>query len=160
MRSPRFLLLALALLPCAAQANVLYKSVDANGVVMFSDMPPPAGARIIEQREISRPAEPSATNGAVHALPYAGSPEPVLREPMLNSDAILASANAKLDEAERALAEARRVRGPINGAVRLASANASSVDDARIEEHKKNVRMARQRLMEVLRDRQQMLARH
>ena len=163
MKSIRVMLLAGAFataLPFMAQANVLYKSVDANGVVMFSDMPPPSGARIIEQREFNKPGDYSASNGhaASHGAPSYSQPEPVHGEPMLNSDAILARANAQLDEAERGLAEARRVRGPINGAVRLASTNGPTVDDHLIEEHKRNVKMARQRLLEILRDRRVALA--
>lgn len=157
MRSLRLALAFLAAVPfAAANATVLYKSVDENGVVMFSDMPPPAGARILEERHII-----SSSGTPSFASPEPASIEPLLNEPMLNSDAILARATASVDEAERALAEARRARGPILGPVRpiAQSAREPSIDDHRIEEQKRAVKVARQRLMEVLRDRRIALAR-
>lgn len=150
--------LALALLaaawPMAPAATVLYKSVDGNGVVMFSDTPPPEGARILEERHIV------SRSGDFPPPPPAAAADPALNEALLDSDAILASANAKLDEAERALAEARRAAGPILGPLRLAASRLTSEDEERIEKHKREVRMARQRLLEILRERRLALVRN
>lgn len=156
MGSSRIAVLAFALLPALAPAGVLYKSVDPTGVITFSDMPPPAGARILEQREI--PAAPGNYSYAP-TEPSVSAPEPLPPEQWLDSDAVLAQANAQVDQAERALAMARRAAGPTLGAVRLGGGRLSREDEDRIEREKRNVRLARQRLLELLRDRRLALAR-
>ena len=44
--------LVLAALAAPAGANTLYKSIDANGTVTFSDLPPPPGSQLLEQRSL------------------------------------------------------------------------------------------------------------
>ena len=58
--------LGLGLLVCVASAGAqVYKWTDANGVVSFSDQPPPASARKVERKSLGSP-------GAARAeLPYA-----------------------------------------------------------------------------------------
>ena len=143
------LALGLALLPAAAGANVLYKSVDANGVVMFSDTPPPDGSRILEERPLpSSNAVPSA------AVEY-GAPVPgvIPAEQMLDFDAAIASANAKVDEAERALAQARRDLSLTDVGLRLRPTRLANEDDRRLDSYRNSVKVARRHLIELLRER-------
>lgn len=143
------LALGLALLSSAAGANVLYKSVDANGVVMFSDMPPPEGSRLLEERPL--PSPHSVPASVQYGMPMPGA---VPAEQMLDFDAAIASANAKVDEAERALAQARRELSPATeGGVRLRPTRLASGDDQRLESYRNNVKVARRHLMELLRER-------
>lgn len=144
------LALGLALLSPAAGANVLYKSVDANGIVAFSDVPPPQGSRLLEERPL--PGAGSAPGpSAQYGMPMPGA---VPAEQMLDFDAAIASANAKVDEAERALAQARRELSPATeGGVRLRPTRLASEDDQRLESYRNNVKVARRHLMELLRER-------
>lgn len=150
MRTAMPVVLFLAAWPGLVAGTTLYKSVDGNGVVMFSDVPPPASSRILEERQVT------PSSGATVVISN-GSPsyaaESALPEPRLDSDAILAAANARLDEAERSLATARRSAGPTVGAVRLAASRLSRDDEQRIENEKRNVKMARARLLELMRER-------
>jgi hypothetical protein len=101
-------LLALALLAATAlpaAANMLYKSVDANGTVMFSDTPPPEGTRILEERAMSAPATSYSWSAPGNNAPATNSLEEAFT--LIDSDAALAQANARVDMAERALAQAR-----------------------------------------------------
>lgn len=144
------LALGLALHPPAAAASVLYKSVDANGVVMFSDTPPPDGSRILEERPL-----PSIGSAPAPSTQY-GMPMPgvIPAEQMLDFDAAIASANAKVDEAESALARARRELSLTTGVgVRLRPTRPASEDDQRLESYRNHVKIARHRLMELLRER-------
>jgi hypothetical protein len=147
-------LIALALLAASlpATANVLYKSVDANGTVMFSDTPPPEGARILEERAIGAPA-PSYSS-----LPGAGAPVNGLEEAygLIDSDAALAQANARVDMAERALAEARGGAMPRTEGLRLPQATQVSgiANSSQVEFCKRDVKLARQALLDLLRSRQ------
>lgn len=144
------LTLGLALLPAAAAANVLYKSVDANGVVMFSDTPPPGGSRLLEERPL-----PTMNSAPPVSLQYAmPMPGAVPAEQMLDFDSAIASANAKVDEAESALARARRELSlTADSAVRLRPTRLASEDDQRLESYRNNVKIARRHLMELLRER-------
>jgi len=138
-------LLALLLVP-AAQASTLYKSVGPNGTIMFSDMPPGPDARIVEQREI----RPSTGTWSASGPPNGFD----LAEQLIDSDAALARANAQLDQAERALAEARRVTfTPREGLKMISTARPTLADEERIENCKRGVKIARQQLMELLRER-------
>ena len=149
-RAHLVLALGLALLPAAAGANVLYKSVDANGVVMFSDTPPPDGSRILEQRPL-----PSSNAAPSPAVEY-GAPVPgvIPAEQMLDFDAAIASANAKVDEAERALAQARRDLSLTDVGLRLRPTRLANEDDRRLDSYRNNVKIARRHLIELLRERQ------
>lgn len=150
IRSHLALALGLALHPAAAAASVLYKSVDANGVIMFSDIPPPEGSRILEERPL--PSLNSAQATAVeHGMPLAGA---IPAEQMLDFDAAIAGANAKVDQAERALAQARReLSAATDGGLRLRATRLASEDDQRLESYRNNVKIARRHLMELLRER-------
>lgn len=148
---PQFVLvLGLVLLPAAADANVLYKSVDANGVVMFSDTPPPDGSRILEERPL-----PSSNAVPSVSVEY-GAPAPgmIPAEQMLDFDAAIASANAKVDEAERALAQARRDLSLTDVGLRLRPTRLANEDDRRLDSYRNNVKIARRHLIELLRERQ------
>jgi hypothetical protein len=144
------LALGLFLLPAAAAANVLYKSVDGSGVVMFSDIPPPDGSRILEERPL-----PSFNSAPAASLEY-GTPEPgvIPAEQMLEFDAAIASANAKVDEAERALARARRDLSLTDVGLRLRPTRLANEDERRLDSHRNNVKIARRHLVELLRERQ------
>lgn len=124
-----------------ASAAVLYKSVGADGVLHFSDLPPEKG-RLVERMHIPDAAGGSSTVGTA-AGP---SREVQIRE----VDAAVAQANAQLDMAERSLAEARRKVLADSDPMRLATARADRADIERIEFHKKSVLAARQALLEVL----------
>lgn len=135
---------AAAALASPLQAGMLYKSVGPNGTIMFSDVPPPGDARILEQRSVSSGAEGSVAPAGVGLD---------LATQLIDSDAALARANSQVDMAEHALALARRnVWAPGDG-LKLASRRASRSDEERIEFYKRNVLAARQSLMEHLRDR-------
>jgi uncharacterized protein DUF4124 len=147
MRS-RILIAALLGTACAlpAAADVLYKSVDANGTVMFSDTPPPDGARILEQRALpsTSPAPSTAPMGTGLEQAYG----------LLDADAALARANTRVDLAEHALALARNDSAARTGASRLASVRPSRADEGRIEFYKRDLKIARNELIELLRSRQ------
>ena len=136
-----------ALAPAFAHPGTLYKSVDANGVVIFSDTPP-AGARIIEEKVLA-----SSSTGA----PQVASAGPVTAfvnaEQMLLIDPEIAHANGNVDLAERELAAARRALCPLFEGARLKPTRLSLDDDARLEPYRRNLKIARQQLAEVLRDR-------
>ena len=139
-----------ALIPAIAHPGTLYKSVDANGVVIFSDTPP-AGARIISERTTT--AVSSLTGEPQVASPSSSGGPVVSAEQMLLLDPEVAHANANLDQAERELAAARRDLCPLYEGVRLRPTRLSLDDDARLEPYRKNLKIARQQLAEVLRDR-------
>jgi hypothetical protein len=154
MALARFLVLAILLgfLPGAAATGVLYKSVDANGVIMFSDVPPPEGARILEERPLPSSHSPSPGLPVELAAPVPGV---MPAEQMLDFDAAIASANAKVDEAERALAQARRELSPASDrGMRLRPTRLASEDDQRLEPYRNAVKIARRHLVELLRERQ------
>jgi uncharacterized protein DUF4124 len=140
-------LAALASLP--AGAGVLYKSVDAKGTVMFSDMPPPPEARVLETRVIGGNGGASP-QGTAAAMAQAAQ--------LIDSDEALARANAKVDMAEHALAEARKeLLSPREG-LRLTATRMTPADDARVQFFKRDVLAARQALMDLLRERRLALA--
>ena len=127
-----------------AQSAMLYKSIGANGTVMFSSVPPADDSQILEQRPLSSRADRSgvpAASGIDLAAQFDGS------------DAALARANSLFDLAEHSLALARRNAWAPGEGMKLASHRASRTDDGRIEFYKRNVLAARHALMEILRDR-------
>lgn len=141
---------AVVLLPALAlpvHAGMLYKAVDANGTILFSDVPPPDGARLVEQRVIASgppdspvlPLEPATLGEAFELVDY---------------DAEFARANARVDQAEHALALARRpVWSPRDG-LDLTPTRMSRTDGERVEFFKRDLEAARQGLIELLRSRQ------
>jgi|SRR5688572_17135756 hypothetical protein len=146
--------LALALLATTlggpAGASVLYKSVDANGNVTFSDMPPPEGSRLVEQRAIGTVPAPTESTPNTPNAPAAGLEEAFQ---MLDYDKALAHANQRVDLAERALAQARagHATTPRPG---MNHASISIADHERVDFYMRDLRAARQALMDLLRSRQ------
>jgi len=132
-------------------ASVLYKSVDANGTVTFSDVPPPDGTRILEQRALGT----SASGAATYFAPAPRATPTGLEEAfqMLDYDKALAEANARVDMAERGLAMARAAHATTSrpGLVR---ATLTLADHERVAFFKRDLKIARQQLMDVLRSRQ------
>jgi hypothetical protein len=136
-----------ALAPTIAQPGVLYKSVDANGTITFSDTPP-SGARILEERQMgSSPGMPQVMSSSPIGNAFLNA------EQMLGLDPEVAHANANVDLAERELAAARRELAPLFEGARLRPTRLSLDDDARLEPYRKNLKIARQQLAEILRDR-------
>ncbi len=126
----------------AAQANVLYKSVGADGVTMFSDKPPEGAARV-ETLSITSSGRPAAVPTAV--------PTPAATlDQLVSSDDAVARANARLDLAESALAQARRgIWSPRDG-LQLASHSPGNSGARDVESFKRDVLLARQTLLETL----------
>ncbi len=150
MRSHLVLAVACAAIVLPTHAGMLYRSVDANGTVMFSDTPPSAeGARIVDQRVMdSSYGSPSAN--------APGSAGTGLEQTygLIDSDAALAKANARVDLAEHALALARNGAAPRTEGLRLASTRTTLADDERVEFYKHDLKLARRELIELLRSRQ------
>jgi hypothetical protein len=136
-----FLPFILTLLPASTFATVLYKSIGPNGVIEFSDRPPEGNAVVLESRSLGRDA--AATDTA--AVESQGAP--------IYEDAVLARANAQLDLAEHALAEALRAIGSPLAGLRLATGRATAADLQRIDFYRRNVQLARTNLLQVLRAR-------
>jgi hypothetical protein len=147
MKATIFVIAAgLAAFASPTRAAILYKSVDANGVIQFSDQPPERGAtaKLLAQIRI-KDTEPGAPGPAVVSGP---SGEEQLRA----ADEALQRANAQVDLAEHALAEARRVVQTPPDPLRYVSTRPSRADVERIEFYKKDLLLARQNLMEVLKE--------
>jgi hypothetical protein len=142
------LALSVAVLAPAANAALLYKSVGPNGVIEFSDTPP-AGAKVIEQRELG---------SAIGTLPGMPSNAPVTTPRVaameaLANDAEVQNAATQVDLAEHALALARRgIWSPREG-LKLQRIVRTSSDDDRIEFYKRGVALARQNLIDVMKRR-------
>lgn len=134
-----FLPFILTLVPSAASATVLYKSVGANGVVEFSDTPPEGKPSTIIQSGSSTRSSAAGTAGAAGS---AGMP--------IYEDGALARANAELDLAEHALAEALRAIGSPLAGLRLSTGRATAADLQRIAFYRRNVQLARTNLLEML----------
>jgi hypothetical protein len=142
------LLLAAAMAPPAMGA-VLYKSVAANGVVEFSDMPPTDNSRLVEQREIGSPTPVAAITTAAATVVQAS---PISMEAAVADEAV-ARASAQVDLAEHALALARKDLWSPHDGLHLQSPSRTSADEQRVDYYKRGVVAARQTLMEVLRQR-------
>ena len=127
----------------AAPAAVLYKSVGPDGTVEFSDLAPEKG-RNVERIRIPD----SSSSGA----PVSIAPGPSREEPFRKADAAVARANAQLDLAEHALAEARRTLANDSDPMRMVSARMSRADQDRLAFYRKDVLLARARLLEVLKE--------
>jgi len=152
MHSRLVLTLATATLlaaPCMAPAAVLYKSISPTGVVQFSDVPPSDRSVVVEERSVSTRAPACVASTASDLPPREGnlSGLPYVIE---DGSAALARANAQLDLAEHALAEALRSMGSTLQDMRLKSrANAAS-GATRVDFFRRNVQAARENLMNVL----------
>jgi hypothetical protein len=136
------LLLAAAVASAPVAAATLYKSISPTGVVQFSDTPPADDAVIVERRPIGR-----------NATAADGLPQVVQGALRVDADDALARANEQVDQAEHALAMARRSTwSPLDG-LRLTSARTTASDVERVEFYKRGVLLARQNLLDVLRQR-------
>lgn len=148
MRASRLVLVATAVAALlAAQpagADVLYKSVDANGRITFSDVPPPQGTKILEQREIRSSGSP-VSGPASTGMPLAvgnGLDEALMR------------ANVGVDQAEHALATARRDLWSVRDGLRLEGRRYSADAELRLARLKRDLQLARQVLFDVLKEKQ------
>jgi hypothetical protein len=116
-------------------------------VVEFSDVPPSDRNVVLEQRAVaSRPLPPAASDlppreGNMAGLPYA----------IEDASGALARANAQLDLAEHALAEALRSLGSPLQDMRLKTRATAIAGTARIDFFRRNVQAARENLVNVLR---------
>ena len=144
MRALR-LLLAISVLVASwpVGAGTLYKSVAANGTVTFSDTPPADGSRIVEQREV---------RGTSASLDSATGPAMGMMAP--DNDGALERATLQLDQAEHALALARRDLWSAHDGLRLQPVRRTASDDDRLAFYKREVIAARQALLEVIHERQ------
>lgn len=142
-----FFVIAAAMLavPCAASATVLYKSISPKGVIEFSDVPPSDRSVVVEQRAVPSRAVPAVVasdlpprEGNLDGLPY------------VIDDGALTRANAQLDLAEHALAEALRSMGSTLQNMRLKGNAAGAANAARVDFFRRNVQAARENLMNVL----------
>ncbi|HET9652658.1 MAG TPA: DUF4124 domain-containing protein [Usitatibacter sp.] len=149
MPMPRMLvlLLAAALAP-RAEATVIYKSVSPTGVIQFSDTPPDEHSRLIEQRDLGKPQAP-----VMEILPATTTPMEALV-----ADDVVARATAQVDLAEHALALARRAVWAANEGIHLRGPRRTAADEERIEYYKHNVLLARQALLETMKQRATVVA--
>lgn len=131
--------------PGAAGATVLYKSISPKGVVEFSDVPPSDRNVVVEQRSVPSRAAPAVVAGD---LPPRGGNLDGL--PYVIEDGALTRANAQLDLAEHALAEALRSMGSTLQDMRLKGNAAREASSTRIDFFRRNVQAARENLMNVL----------
>ena len=137
---------AVALAACVgASAGTLYKSVDKDGRVTFSDKPV-EGAVTLARIDTSDSAKPVESASAPVYLALADS-----------FDEAVTQANAKLDMAERALATARRgivEHNPLS----LHAPRLSRAESQQLDFYKRDVNDARRNLMRVLKQRNTMVS--
>ena len=128
------------------EAQGLYKSVDSQGRVTFSDIPV-AGAVTVQRIATSESAKPvEAGNSPIYLALADGFDEAVMR------------ANAKVDMAEHALAQARR--GLIeDNPLSLVSQRAARADSQRLDFFKRDVLAARKELLRAIQNRNAIAAR-
>lgn len=132
------------LMSSVADANI-YKSTDREGRVTFSDIPV-QGAVSVQRIDSSEAAKPSvgadAGNGPQYLALLDGFDEQVRQ------------ANAKVDLAEHALAQARRnILGNHNPMALVAAGRPSQADSQLIEFYKRDLQSARRQLARVLQQR-------
>ena len=141
LRTSRFLCAVIAglLVHASTAGATLYKAIDRDGRITFSDTPVD-GAVTLQRIESSDSANPRV--GAEAAPVYLALAE-------LNDEAI-ARANAKVDMAEHALAEARRMALGENDPLALGGTRLSRTDAQRLEGYKREVADARKNLLRVL----------
>ena len=138
--------LAVAALALPVHAGVLYKSVSQDGAITFSDMPPPAGAKLLEQRVIKADGVVSSAAADVsRAMDVVGN--------LFDSDAAIAQANQAVDMAEHALALARRELWSVRDGLRLKSTAKTAADEERVAFYQRNVLAARKYLIELVQER-------
>ena len=126
-----------------AAAAVLYKSVDREGHITFSDSPV-EGAIAVQRIQVSDQAKDAVIEATTAPVPsLADAPD----------DAIV-RANAKLDAAEHALALARQEVAPPFDNLSLARAKPTRAQRDRLEFYRRDVAAARRELMIILKRRQ------
>jgi hypothetical protein len=123
-----------------AGAGGLYKSVGADGSILFSDVPPPSDARIVAQGRTG-----GTTGVAAPGMPY---------YELAESDEAVARADAQVDLAEHALALARQGLWSPRDGLRMVAVRMNQGDEERVAFYKKGVQIARQQLVDLLRARQ------
>lgn len=135
-------------LAAPAAASVLYKSVDPNGTITFSDMPPPEGSVLLEQRAIG------LSGSSAELAPPLSATAMEEAYQMIDSDQALREANERVDLAENALARARAGHAPTPRPGLVHAGGLSLADAGRIEFHKRDLHVARRALIDLLRSRQ------
>ena len=137
----KFLAIVLAgSLICPAGAATLYKVVDSDGAVAFTDVPPPPEANVVSQTPLGETT--------VEAKPI-GMPKYEISV----TDEAVSRANVRVDLAEHALALARRDLWSPHDGLSLVTERTTSGDLARVDFYKRDVQIARQELMDLLRQR-------
>ena len=136
------LALAAVGLALPASANVIYKSVDRNGQITFSDVPPPGAIAVLRI-----PLSDSAKSAV------AAPPVPTDQALAEHLDESVRRANAKVDLAERALALARRSVDSGWNPLALENPGKTRADVERIEFFKRDVLVARRGLLSALQSR-------
>jgi hypothetical protein len=127
-----------------AHAGELYKSVDSEGRVTFSDTAP-SGAVMVQRISTSESVKPEPASAPVYLALADGL------------DEVVAQANAKVDLAEHALANARSAllgHDPLA----LNPARLSRSESQQLEFFKRDVQSARRNLMRVLQQRNMLAA--
>ena len=147
LRIVRYTVFAAAALAtyAGAGAATLYKSVDKEGKITFSDTPV-EGAVTLQRIATSESAKPGESASAPVYLALADS-----------FDAAVSQANAKLDMAEHALANARRgivEHNPLS----LHGPRLSRAQSQQLDFYKNDVTAARKNLMRVLKQRNTMVS--
>jgi len=138
----RLLVVALALgLQMPAEAGVLYKSVDGNGRITFSDVPV-EGAVTTQRIATSESAKPAVGDES----------SPIYLALAEVTNEAVARANAQLDVAEHAYATARQELGD-QDPLQLVGHAHSRADRQRLESLKRDVFDARKTLLRTLQQR-------
>jgi hypothetical protein len=145
LRRSRYALIAILTLAAyaGASAGTLYKSVDKDGRITFSDAPI-EGAVTIHRMEMSDSAKPAAGS-----LPGDGTMYLALGD---SFDEAVTKANEKMDLAEHALALARQALGD-HDPLSLRNPRHTAAEARQLEFYKRDVVNARRNLMRVLRQR-------
>lgn len=151
MVTSRLVAIALAVATALpASAGVLYKSIAPDGSVMFSDMPPSAGAARIVETRIMRDngsTQPQRSRNATTAMADA--------ERLFVSDEAIARANIQLDQAEHDLAVARRDTWSPRDGLGMVPTRFTLADEQRVRVYRAAALAARQALMDLLRERRE-----
>jgi hypothetical protein len=137
-RSRLLAIVLTSLLTWPVSAGGLYKVIEADGAIVFTDVPPPPDTRIVTQIPIG---------ATTSVAPAAGTPQYVINE----ADEAMARANARIDFAEHELAVTRQGLWSPQEGLSLASARMTPGDRARVTFYKNGVQIARQQLMDLLR---------
>ena len=132
-----------------AGAAVLYKTVDAKGVIQFSDLPPAPG---VEAKAIMVPESSSAVPGASRDADIVAA-TPLREEQIRANDEAVVRASAQVDLAEHALAVARRPLWEVADPMSLGGPRMTRADRDRVDYYRKTLKVAQQQLADILRTR-------